>query len=146
METQPDTVDEGVAPLAVLVEDDLMFAMRIEPQSKRLGYRVRTLAGSPGAAGEIAAARPALVLVNLASPRNPGPELVRGLRARPELAQVPILGYAGHVERQFFQAGREAGATLVIPNSAVSKALPEVLTKLQNRIAGAPDPEWPEED
>jgi hypothetical protein len=62
------------------------------------------------------------------------------------LAGVGIIGYAGHVERRFFQEGREAGADLVVPNSAIRKALPEVLAKLERLRAGeAPaDEEWPE--
>lgn len=129
-----------------LIEDNLMFAMMIEPTLKRLGYQPRTLAGGPSTVDDLAAAPPALVLVNLASGRFDGPALVRGIRARPELAELPVVGYAGHVERHFFQAGREAGATLVVPNSAMRKALPQVLEKLQQRLAGAADTEWPDEN
>ena len=122
-------------PIAVLVEDNLMFSMMVEPTLKRLGYQTRTLSG-PDAAAQIATLQPAVALVNLTSGRFSGPDLIRGLKAQPELAGVGVIGYAGHVERHFLQAGREAGADLVVPNSALRKALPEVLAKLQRRQGG----------
>ncbi len=123
-------------PRALLVDDNLMFAMMVEPQLKRLGYAVRTIAG--GAAAEEAAAEllPAVVLVNMTSTRFAAADLVRALRARPELAETGIVGYAGHVEREFFLAGREAGADMVVPNSAVRASLAEVLEKLARVRAG----------
>lgn len=132
--------------LAALIEDNLMFAMMIEPALRRLGYQPRTLSGGPSTCADLVAASPVLVFVNLASSRFDGSALVRELRAHAELRDLPIVGYAGHVERHLFQAGREAGATLVVPNSAMRKALPQVLDKLQQRLAGAADAEWPEED
>lgn len=137
--------DTQPQPLAILVEDNLMFAMMIEPTLRRLGYQVRTIAGGPQTSEQVAVLSPALLFVNLASSRCDGPALVRALRGTASLETTPIIGYAGHVERQHFQAGREAGATLVVPNSAMRKALPEVLEKLQRRLAGD-QTEWPEED
>jgi len=122
-----------------------MFAMMIEPTLRKLGYQVRTLAGGPATAVQVAAWKPEILFVNLASSRCDGSAMVKALRAEAALAATPIIGYAGHVERQHFQAGREAGATLVVPNSAMRKALPAVLEKLRNRLAGDQS-EWPEDD
>lgn len=128
---------------AVLIEDNLMFGMMVEPALRRAGYAVTTLAGGEALPDRVLAARPDLVVVNLTSPRFPGAELISELRARQ--AAVPILGYAGHVEREFFAAGRAAGADLVVPNSAMRKALPEVLAKLERVRGGEPaGEEWPE--
>lgn len=130
----------------VLIEDNLMFAMMIEPTLKRLGYQTRTIAGGPTTAADLAAAPPAVAFVNLASSRADGSALIREIRARPELANLPVVGYAGHVERHLFQAGRDAGATLVVPNSAMRKALPQILEKLNARLAGQDVEDWPDED
>lgn len=123
-------------PLALVVDENLMFAMMVEPQLRRLGHRVQTLSGGADLAHRIAAATPDLVLVNLTSERINGPELIRTLRGREETAATPIVGYAGHVERAYFAAGRDAGADLVVPNSAVRASLAEVLAKLAKRRAG----------
>jgi CheY-like chemotaxis protein len=138
-------MEDMKAPTAVVVDDNLMFAMMVEPALKRLGYQTETVSGGPSTVQDLAAAPPDLIFVNLASARSGGPDLVRRIRGRPELARTPLVGYAGHVERHLFQAGREAGADLVVPNSAVRKAIPEVLEKLRRRTAGAPDEEWPDE-
>lgn len=131
---------------AILVEDNLMFAMSLEPALRRLGYEVRTLAGGPAAVEQIAAAAPDVVFVNLASGRHPGADLVQALRKQESGKRVPVVGYAGHVERHLFTAGREAGCDLVVPNSAMRQALPEVLQKLHRRITGDVEADWPEED
>jgi CheY-like chemotaxis protein len=122
-----------------------MFAMMIEPTLRRLGYRVRTIAGGPTTAALVGGLAPEIIFVNLASSRCDGPGLVQALRGEGALAATPLIGYAGHVERHHFQAGREAGATLVVPNSAMRKALPEVLEKLRHRLEGDQS-EWPEDD
>jgi CheY-like chemotaxis protein len=137
---------EPTAPRALLVEDNLMFAMMVEPALKRLGYQVKIVGSAQSAAQAAAELAPAVIFVNLASNRVDGVGVVRALKADPSLAGTPVIGYAGHVERQFFQQGREAGATLVVPNSAMRKSLPEVLRKLQNRLAGEAEQEWPEDE
>lgn len=48
-----------------------------------------------------------------------------------------IIGYASGLEREFLAAGLEAGATLVVPNSAIRGALPQVLHKLARRLENA---------
>lgn len=136
-------MNEGA--LAVVADGNLIFASMAEAGLRRLGYRTRVLPDGPDVAAEVERLAPDLVLVNLSSPG--GMELLRQLRARPRLAATPVIGYAGHVERERFREGREAGADLVVPNSAIRKALPEVLARLERRRA-APLPEedeaWPE--
>src|SRR5687767_5558707 len=124
-------MNDAPQPLAVLLEDNLMFAMSVEPALKRLGYQVRTLAPGPDAAAKTAAAAPELIFLNLTTTRCSGPDLIRELRAQPGLEATAIIGYAGHVESEYLHAGLEAGADLVVPNSALRAALPEVLEKLR---------------
>jgi CheY-like chemotaxis protein len=128
---------------ALLIEENLMFSAMVEPALRRLGYDVRTVAPGPAAAA-IDRDAPDLVLINLTS-RNSAPDLIRSLRSLPGGGELAIVGYAGHVEREFLQAGREAGADLVVPNSALRTALPKVLEKLQRKRAGATE-EWDEAD
>lgn len=131
---------EDERPLALVIDDNLMFATMLEPALRQLGYRPRTLGWRTESAAAAAGSAPALIFVNLASGRHPGDAVVRSLRAEERLAGVPIIGYAGHVERDLLRAGLEAGATLVVPNSAVRQALPEVLEKLRRVQAGEAAP------
>ena len=126
-------MSEETPRTAVVADDNLMFTTMVEPQLKRLGYQPKTLGGGADLAERIAALEPALVLVNMTAGRFDAADLIRALRADPRTAATRIIGYAGHVEQDRFQAGDEAGADLVVPNSAVRASLAEVLAKLDRR-------------
>lgn len=128
-------------PLAVVLDDNLMFAMMLEPQLRKLGHRVQTLGGGANLAHRLAAAQPDLILINLTSTQINGPEVIHALRNNPELAETGIIGYAGHEESAYFHAALDAGADMVMPNSAIKKHLPKVLTKLAKIKAGEATPE-----
>ncbi len=121
-----------------MVDDNLMFAMMIEPTLKRLGYAARTVSVGTQLTALATAQQPDLILINLTSTRFAATDLIRSLREQPATAAIPVIGYAGHVEREFLQAGMAAGATMVVPNSAIRSALPEVLAKLERILAGEP--------
>jgi CheY-like chemotaxis protein len=138
-------MSEPTSRTAIVVDDNLIFAMMVEAGLKQSGYAPRTLSGGPATVDQVQAAAPDLVFVNLSSTRFDAPALIRDLRAQAALAGTGIVGYAGHVERDKMQAGRDAGAHLVAPNSALRKAMPEVLAKLARQRAGAATEEWPDD-
>lgn len=114
---------------ALLLEDNLMVSTALVPQLRAAGYRVATRASAEGLMELLSTSCPALLVINLTSRRFDAAAVIQEIRAA-GFAQLPILAYAGHVEREILHAGREAGATLVAPNSAVRSALPQVLEKL----------------
>jgi CheY-like chemotaxis protein len=123
-------------PLAVVLDDNLMFAMMLEPQLRKLKHRVQTLSGGADLAHRLAAAHPDLILVNLTSTQINGPEVIHALRNHPDLGKTGIIGYAGHEESSYFHAALDAGADMVMPNSAIKSHLPKVLAKLARLKAG----------
>ena len=68
---------EAEAPLAVLVDNNLLFAAQIEASLRQLGFTVRTLPPGPAVASEIAGRAPRLVLINLGSNRELALETLR---------------------------------------------------------------------
>jgi CheY-like chemotaxis protein len=112
-------------PLALLVDDNLMFTMNIEATLRRLGYAVRTLPSPASAGAVVVEARPALLLLSLASPA--ALELIRELRAQPELGGLQILAYTGHVHTAALRAARDAGADHAVANSTVLAHLERVV-------------------
>jgi CheY-like chemotaxis protein len=114
----------------LLVADDLMFPSRVREGAKPLGYAVR-VAGTEAAALTMAReADPAAVLVNLTARRYDPFAVIRALKADPDAARLPLLAFAGHVEREKHRAAREAGADLVAANSSVSLHLSALLARL----------------
>ena len=97
--------------------------------AKTAGYAV-TVAATDAAARAALAADPApvAVLVALTVRRLDPYGLIRFIKS--DYPTVPVLAFAGHVEREKHQAARDAGADLVTANSSVAMHLPALLTRL----------------
>jgi hypothetical protein len=122
---------------ALLIDGNLFFASGVQARLRAQGIAARVLAPAPGWERRLPDALPGLLLVNLTDPAPGGPTAVRVLRERPGGGPAAILGYAGHVEHGALQAGREAGCSLVAPNSTLDRALPRLLERLAG-LAGRP--------
>lgn len=113
-----------------LIDDNLLFSSQIGAGLAQLGLPADVI-GSPGGAVErLAAAPPAVILVNLSSDRLRPLELVRAIKEEPRLAGVPVIGFTGHTEQARIEAGRAAGCDRVVANSAVSGDLRAVLARV----------------
>jgi hypothetical protein len=51
------------------------------------------------------------------------------MKADPELAGIPTLGFVSHVRTDLIQAAQQAGADEVLPRSAFTAQLPEILER-----------------
>jgi CheY-like chemotaxis protein len=135
------TVQEGAAKALLLVSDDLMFPSRVREGVRPLGYTLRVVGTEAAAleeAGQTAAA-PDAILVNLTARRYDAPHLIRELKSAEATKSIPLLAFAGHVEKDKHAAAREAGADLVAANSSVSLHLAALLTRLLNGQGSADD-------
>lgn len=119
----PDT-----SPRILLIDDDLFFAARVLSVLKRLDY-VTDTASTPEQALQRAAARPALAILNLASPRLGGTALIRRLKRE---AGVPhVLAFLSHVRIPAIrEEALEAGADKIVANSAVALRLPDLVREV----------------
>jgi CheY-like chemotaxis protein len=81
-----------------VVEDDADLRAYTRAVLARAGYRVVEDAGAPGAGERVAAARPALVLLDLDLAGRPGGAVLAELRRAPEMEGVPVLAFtAAHL-------------------------------------------------
>jgi CheY-like chemotaxis protein len=114
---------------ALIVEDDLLFSVRMERSLAVAGYETHTVS-KPDEAVEWARAHPPiLTIVNCGSPRLPGADAVRLLRAA--LPDLPIIGYMPHTRMPELKPPvRAAGCDLVVANSAISMRLPQIVERL----------------
>jgi CheY-like chemotaxis protein len=104
-----------------------MFLSRIREAARGLGLPVSSLPPGAELAEACRDARPSLVLADLDSPRRRAAEAVAALRADPELATLPVVGFFSHVHAEKAEAARAAGFTRVLPRSAFVKALADIL-------------------
>lgn len=111
------------APRALLLDDNLMSAMRLRRQLQIAGYAVEERRDMPQNLNENAA--PKLVVINLGSRGMDGAALAKSCRETFPSAQV--VGFCGHLETEIRRAARAAGIHKILTNdqafSEFSKAL-----------------------
>lgn len=113
----------------VTLSDDLFFGAKIQEAARHLGVRLVTI----GPSGDVVAAvrdhGPALVILDLQSEACRPLEAIRTIKGDPKLRGTPVLGYCAHVRNELKAAALEAGCDEVLPRSAFSARLPEVLRR-----------------
>src|SRR3954447_180923 len=117
------------APLVLALVPDLMFASRIEPTLRQLGYRVTVV---KDAAALDAAARgdgPALVLVDLAARGVDVPAAIAALKGDVATRALPVVAFGPHLDEVARDAAAAAGADAVVANSKRALALPRLVER-----------------
>jgi CheY-like chemotaxis protein len=120
----------GAQPDLLLVADDLMFPSRVHEGAKPLGYTVRVAPTETAALQSAVNFPPVAILVNLTARRYDPLSVIAALKRDERSRSIPLLAFAGHVEREKHQAAREAGADMVAANSSVSMHLGALLNRL----------------
>src|SRR3954454_22488716 len=114
--------------LAVL--DDLMFTSKIKTTASQLGVAVAFARSAEGALGEMRKSTPSLVILDLNNARINPLGIVQAMKADPALAGVPTVGYASHVQVDVIDAARQAGVSEVLPRSAFTMQLADILRRV----------------
>ncbi|MCS6776090.1 MAG: hypothetical protein RMJ43_02280 [Chloroherpetonaceae bacterium] len=121
---------EAEAPMALVVDNDLFFTVRIEKTLTAMGYRVCVAMDRTAALAKVSAATPALALIAFGKSELDPVALVQQLKALPAPPQV--LGYIAHVRLPAVrEEARQAGCDLLVPHSAVHTRLPFLIERLQ---------------
>ena len=107
--------------------DDLMFKVKILETAKQVGARVATASTAADALARARAERPALIILDLHSAPCAPLDVLEALKADPDLKTIPTLGFFSHVEAEVGQRALEAGCDQVLPRSAFSAKLPDLL-------------------
>jgi PleD family two-component response regulator len=111
--------------LAIL--DDLMFTSKIRATASQLGVAVAFARSADAALADMRKAAPSLVILDLNNPRTNPLGIVAAMKAEPELAAIPTVGYASHVQVDVITAARQAGVGDVMARSAFAQQLPAIL-------------------
>ena len=107
--------------------DDLFFAAKIRATAEQLGVEVsfpRSLDALVEAARDGA---PALVIIDLHLQRYDPFAVAPRLGAVEALRATPLVGFFSHVQVELQRRARDAGFDHILPRSAFTKRLPEIL-------------------
>lgn len=129
-------------PSALIVDNDLFFAVKVSDTLRHAGYTSATLRRAEEIAAEVASTHPAVAFVNSGA---------RGLDWRAAIATlrqagVPTIAYGSHVDLETQEQARQAGATLVVANSKLAGDLPALVARALHRqplthdASGPPSP------
>lgn len=133
---KPASANRSTMSKAILaVVDDLIFLAKIRQTARPLRVEVEPVEPREVSA-RVAAQPPGGVLVDLNHRSGTALEAVRALKSNAATARVPVVGFFSHVQTELGQAAREAGCDQVLPRSAFTRRLPELLVQL---AGGEPD-------
>jgi chemosensory pili system protein ChpA (sensor histidine kinase/response regulator) len=105
-----------------------MFTSKIKTAAGQLAVPVRFARSRTAALEAMRADRPALVILDLNSPRTDPLGIVADMRADAALAAVPTVGYASHVQTDLIEAARRAGVSEVLARSTFTATLADILS------------------
>jgi PleD family two-component response regulator len=110
------------------VVSDLFFSAKINEAAKRAGVSVE-YATTESAVLEKAQSLPMLIIFDLNLESARPLELITRLKADAELKQISVIGYLSHIQAELKQQAQETGCDMVMPRSAFSLNLPQILKR-----------------
>jgi DNA-binding NarL/FixJ family response regulator len=120
--------------VALLLSDDLLDTSRIVGSARDQGVTIKWARHLGGLAALARQEAPALVLVDLATPRLSVGDLLAVLgQVCPAMPRV--VAYGAHVDAAGLRAARQTGCDVVLPRSAFFADLPQQLSGWLNRPA-----------
>jgi DNA-binding NarL/FixJ family response regulator len=104
--------------------DDLFFQMKVFETAKHVGVEFKVATSTDALLG-LLEPLPQLVIVDLNSRSQPIQTIEKVRAAQPNL---PVIGFLSHVQRDLAAQAQSAGCSEVLPRSAFTQRLAEILT------------------
>jgi CheY-like chemotaxis protein len=114
-------------PLALVLHEKLLPGSQLVNRLHDLKYRVQVIADATALAKCAQQEKPMLVLVDLMSSRTEINPAIATLRQDPETKHIPIIAFAPESARIQRAAAQDAGATLVVSDTAILTHLSQLL-------------------
>ena len=115
-------------PNVIAIVDDLFFASKIRGTAEHVGARVQFSRSIADALAKARDEAPALIIADLNATCCDVLELARALKRDDGLSGVPLLGFFSHIQTELQQAAVAAGYDRVMPRSAFTKNLAQILS------------------
>jgi DNA-binding NarL/FixJ family response regulator len=103
---------------------DLMFSSKVTAALG--GRKVSWLPRGAKVAEQVAATKPDVLLVDLASPQLDAVNAIRAIKAGDQRGTV-VIGYVDHTRADVMEAARAAGCDQVLSKGEFARRLPELL-------------------
>ena len=117
---------EEAARVAILV-DDMFFTSKINGAAAESGRTIERVKSREHLEG-LAANPPSLVIIDLNSDRLDPLEAIGFFKSSAELSAVPIVSFVSHVQTELIRAAQAAGCDYVLPRSAFTQMLLEIVS------------------
>jgi two-component system, OmpR family, phosphate regulon response regulator PhoB len=120
----------------IVIEDNVMAANLYQAALTRDGYRVEIASDGEAGLAAIARSSPDLVLLDLMLPKVDGFEVLRRIRAMPDLAELPVIITSNAYTAPRLEELRRAGATQIVTKASMSpKELTRVVRQALEQLA-----------
>ena len=116
-----DSNDAPAKGLALLMDDNLMSAVRVQGQLEHAGYRVKIIRALPTEADTA----PEIILINLGSRSLKGVAQIE--TSREKFPDAKVLGFCGHTEIEIRKAAKAAGIGRIFTNEEAMIELGQLL-------------------
>jgi pilus assembly protein CpaE len=114
----------------LLIDDDKDILRLLEYALRRASHTVLTSVDGTQGLAMVEAERPDLIVADVMMPRMTGYDFCRQVRARPNLADIPIVIFSARFQPIDRETAMEAGATDYLPKTASPDALIKRVTEL----------------
>jgi len=111
------------------VVDDLIFLSKIQQTAHQVGVPVEPVDPSK-AVERITEFLVHSIILDLNHRSGTAVELARTIKTNPATRHVKVMGFLSHVQSDLAAAARAAGCDFVMPRSAFSQQLPQLLLQL----------------
>jgi len=112
----------------IAVVDDLFFASKIRGTAEELSVTASFVRSIDAVLEAARRDQPSLIICDLHSQRVDPVGLAKQLKADEQLRSIPLLGFFSHVQIELQHQAEAAGFDRVMPRSAFSKNLGEILS------------------
>ena len=113
--------------LVIAAVGDLFFASKIRGAGELAGAEVVFVRDGEGLAKKVEEGAPSLVILDLEAEKFDPLATVERLKSSERTRGVRVVGFLSHVETELQRRAKEAGVDLVMPRSAFTQRLPDIL-------------------
>jgi DNA-binding NarL/FixJ family response regulator len=106
-----------------------MFSSKIRTTAQQLGLPVTFARSLEQIVSEARSGAPTLAIFDLNSVRCQPLAAIVALKADPELARIPTVGFVSHVQTDLIEAARGTGLDEILPRSAFTAQLASILER-----------------